>query len=165
MVKSEQLFFLSSSHWWQDLCVRRSVQPNRYARSRERILLQQSGVFRPQDWQLDQAGSAARPIRSGQRWNARRPTISLGTQPQRQPRYLWRIQFQVCWMNFLKMTWAIVNYDFCFNSRTDQHKNDLWEFKVDSNTWVRLNPSGKGPSPRRRQAFCLVVSRALLFTI
>ena len=52
-----------------------------------------------------------------------------------------------------------------FNSRTDKHKNDLWEFKVDSNTWVRLNPSGKGPSPRRRQAFCLVVSRALLFTI
>jgi len=50
-----------------------------------------------------------------------------------------------------------------FNSRTDQHKNDLWEFKVDSNTWVRLNPSGKGPSPRRRQAFCLVGSRIFVF--
>ena len=48
-----------------------------------------------------------------------------------------------------------------FNSKTNKHKNDLWMYRPDKNSWQALTPSGKGPGPRRRQAFCLVVSRDL----
>jgi len=50
-----------------------------------------------------------------------------------------------------------------FNSKTNKHKNDLWMYKVENNSWEKLNPSGKGPGPRRRQAFCLVGSQIFVF--
>jgi len=50
-----------------------------------------------------------------------------------------------------------------FNSKTNKHKNDLWMFRPDKNLWEELTPTGKGPGPRRRQAFCLVGSQIFVF--
>jgi len=50
-----------------------------------------------------------------------------------------------------------------FNSKTNKHKNDLWMYRPDKNSWQELTPSGKGPGPRRRQAFCLVGSQIFVF--
>jgi len=50
-----------------------------------------------------------------------------------------------------------------YNSVKSQHKNDLWMFDTEFNRWKRLEPAGKGPGPRRRQALCLVGNRIFLF--
>eukprot|EP00088_Acartia_fossae_P008534 TRINITY_DN14086_c0_g1_i3.p1 TRINITY_DN14086_c0_g1~~TRINITY_DN14086_c0_g1_i3.p1 ORF type:complete len:430 (-),score=43.45 TRINITY_DN14086_c0_g1_i3:185-1372(-) len=50
-----------------------------------------------------------------------------------------------------------------YNGRHDEHKNDLWSYDTESLTWTQLNPRGKPPIPRRRQAMCLVRDKIFLF--
>jgi len=50
-----------------------------------------------------------------------------------------------------------------YNGRRGLHMNDLWSLDTNSMTWSQLNPRGTPPSPRRRQAMCLVRSKMFLF--
>ena len=43
-----------------------------------------------------------------------------------------------------------------YNGRSDEHMNDMWFFDPDSGEWEQVQPYGRGPIPRRRQAMCLV---------
>jgi hypothetical protein len=50
-----------------------------------------------------------------------------------------------------------------YNSRLEEHMNDLWQLDSDTWTWTQLRPHGIGPIARRRQVMCLVGSRIYLF--
>ena len=43
-----------------------------------------------------------------------------------------------------------------YNGRSDEHMNDMWFFDPDTGAWEQVQPYGRGPIPRRRQAMCLV---------
>ncbi|XP_078255008.1 kelch domain-containing protein 3 isoform X2 [Rhinoraja longicauda] len=50
-----------------------------------------------------------------------------------------------------------------YNARLDWHFNDLWKYNPETATWLKVEPKGKGPCPRRRQCCCMVGDKVVLF--
>lgn len=50
-----------------------------------------------------------------------------------------------------------------YNALVGNHYNDLYEFNVTTNEWKLVQPKGKAPCNRRRQACVLVGDRVFLF--
>ncbi|CAL4067127.1 unnamed protein product [Meganyctiphanes norvegica] len=50
-----------------------------------------------------------------------------------------------------------------YNSKENQHFNDLHRFDPIKQNWEVVHPSGDGPCPRRRQACCVAGSKLFIF--
>lgn len=50
-----------------------------------------------------------------------------------------------------------------YNALVRSHYNDLYEFNIQTNEWKLVQPRGKTPCNRRRQACVLVGDRVFLF--
>ncbi|XP_039253486.2 kelch domain-containing protein 3-like [Styela clava] len=50
-----------------------------------------------------------------------------------------------------------------FNSKLNEHYNDLWKFDMKSGLWKEISVHGVGPCPRRRHCCCYKDNKAYIF--